>query len=187
VGEEGGKTKVHWVAREKLLAPKSKGGMGFRDMRKFNQALLARQTWQLIQYPESLCALLIRDKYYHNGELVDTVFPGNASPTWKSIEYGLDLLKHGIVWRLGSGSKIQIWHGPWLPRAPSRKISAKRGRMRLCWVSQLMVPGRREWDVQLLESVLLPHDIQEVLKVRLSVRAPEDHVTWFYEKSIFFQ
>jgi hypothetical protein len=31
-----------------------------------------------------------------------------------------------------------------------------------------------------------PHDIQEVLKVRLSVRAPEDHVMWFYEKSKFF-
>jgi hypothetical protein len=49
-----------------------------------------------------------------------------------------------------------------------------------------MVPGRREWDVQLLKSVLYPHDVQEVLKVRLSNRAPEDHVGWFYEISGIF-
>jgi hypothetical protein len=49
-----------------------------------------------------------------------------------------------------------------------------------------MVPGWREWDVQLLKSVLCPHDVQEVLKVRLSKRALNDHVAWFYEKCRIF-
>jgi hypothetical protein len=47
----------------------------------------------------------------------------------------------------------------------------------------LMVPGRREWDVQLVKAVLYPHDVQEVLKLRLSEMTPNDHVAWFYEKS----
>jgi hypothetical protein len=145
--------------------------MGFRDMKKFNQALQARQAWRLIQFPESLCARLLKAKYYPNGELVDTIFPSNASPTWRSIECGLELLKQGIVWRVGSGSKIQIWRDPWLPRATSRKILMKKGRARIRWVAQLMVPGRREWDIPLLRTVLFPHEVQEVLKVRLSDRA----------------
>jgi hypothetical protein len=49
-----------------------------------------------------------------------------------------------------------------------------------------MVPRRREWDIPLLYSVLYPHDVQEVLKLRLSARAPENHAVWLYEKSGIF-
>jgi hypothetical protein len=43
-----------------------------------------------------------------------------------------------------------------------------------------MVPGRREWDTQVVKPVLYPHDAQEVLKIRLSERAPDDHVAGIF-------
>jgi hypothetical protein len=61
-GEENGQRKVHWMAWDKLLMPKGKGGIGFRDMKLFNQALLARQAWRLIQFPKSLCARILKAK-----------------------------------------------------------------------------------------------------------------------------
>jgi hypothetical protein len=41
-------------------------------------------------------------KYYTNGDIVDMIFPSDTSPTWKGVEYGLELVKKGIVWRIGS-------------------------------------------------------------------------------------
>jgi hypothetical protein len=105
-GEEQGKRKTHWIAWDIMLKPKIQGGMGFKDMRMYNQALLARQLWRLIQKPESLCAQILRAKYYPNGNIIDTVFTGNASSTWRAIEYGLELVKKGVIWRIGNGSNV---------------------------------------------------------------------------------
>jgi hypothetical protein len=40
--------------------------MGFRDFQLFNQAMLAKQGWRLITKPNSLCAKVLKGKYYHN-------------------------------------------------------------------------------------------------------------------------
>jgi hypothetical protein len=107
-GEEEKKRKVHWASWDILTTPKSRGGMGFRDSALFNQALLARQAWRLLDKPNSLCARLMKAKYFPNGNLLDTVFASDASPSWKGVEHGLDLLKKGVIWRIGNRKKINI-------------------------------------------------------------------------------
>jgi hypothetical protein len=97
--------------------------LGFRDLQVFNQALLAKQVWRLIVFPDSLCARLLKAKYYPNGDLLDTAFPSKTSPTWKALMHGLELLKKGAIWRVADGSKIKIWHHQWIPRGWSLRPS----------------------------------------------------------------
>jgi len=97
----------------------------------FNQALLAKQAWRLLLYPNSLCAKLLKAKYYPFGNLLDTSFPQNYSQVWKSIEHGLDLLKQGVIWRVNSGNSIKIWRDNWIPRLDSLKISSPPKRSRV--------------------------------------------------------
>jgi hypothetical protein len=84
--------------------------------------MLARQAWRLIQFPESLCARLLKAKYFPNGNLIDTTFCTNPSQTWQGIMHGLDLLKQGVIWRNGNGSQMCIWRDPWIPRGVSQRV-----------------------------------------------------------------
>jgi hypothetical protein len=134
-GDEVNKRKVHWLAWDKVARPKSHGGTGFRDLRIFNQALLARQAWRLLQYPDSLCTRLLKARYYPSGHLLDTAFIQNQSRTWQGVVHGLELLKKGIIWRIGNGSSVKIYRDNWLPRACALQVDGKKGNSRCKWVS----------------------------------------------------
>ncbi len=126
-GADNGKRKTHWSSWEKLTKSKFCEGLGFRDMMPFNQALLSRQTWRLLTIHDNLCAKVSKAKYYPNGSIIDTCFAGNASSGWKGIEYGLELLKKSIVWRVGNGRSICIWRDPSSPRNYSRRPITGKG------------------------------------------------------------
>jgi hypothetical protein len=50
---------------------KSNGGLGFRDLVLFNQALLAKQRWRIIQNLDSLISRIIKAKYHPNSSFLE--------------------------------------------------------------------------------------------------------------------
>uniref|UniRef100_A0A0A9E3E3 Reverse transcriptase domain-containing protein n=1 Tax=Arundo donax TaxID=35708 RepID=A0A0A9E3E3_ARUDO len=134
------KDKMHWVSWDKMLQTKSNGGLGFRDLHAFNQAMLAKQGWRLIQNPGSLCARVLGAKYYPDGHVLNAQKMAGMSYTWRSVLKGISLLKKGIIWRVGDGASIDIWNDPWLPCGVTRKPSTIRGQTVLHRVSELLNP-----------------------------------------------
>ena len=112
-GDDEENKKMHWYSWWKLCYPKSEGGMGFRDLYLFNLALLAKQCWRLITSPESLCARVLKAKYFPNGGLLQASLKNGASFTWQSIMKGLKCSKKAIFgeWAMGMKSTYGQIHG----------------------------------------------------------------------------
>jgi hypothetical protein len=72
------------------------GGMGFRDFQLFNQAMLAKQDWRLMTKTDSLCAKVLKGKYYHNSDFLLAQRKKNSSHTWRAILHGREALKKGV-------------------------------------------------------------------------------------------
>jgi hypothetical protein len=131
----------------------------------------------LLIKPDSLCTLILKARYYPNGRLEDTVFAGNASTTWQAIQYGLELLKKGLVWRVGNGSQIRIWRDPWLPRPSSYRPVLVQGNCRLRRVSDLLLDNG-DWNQELLRKHFSNMDIEKIMKIKASSRQHDDVLVW---------
>lgn len=75
--------------------PKSLGGMGFRELQKFNDATLAKQIWCLLDNKNSLFHRFFKSKFFPKGYILE-VKEGNGSFAWKSILRGRDVICKGM-------------------------------------------------------------------------------------------
>ena len=89
--------KIHWQKWSKLTAPKGEGGMGFRDMSLFNQAMLGKQGWRLLTRPDSLCTRVIKGKYFPHGNFLSATRRKRSSETWRALLHGRDVLRRGLI------------------------------------------------------------------------------------------
>jgi hypothetical protein len=105
-----------------MCIPTKIGGMGFGDLHSFNLAMLAKQTWRLLQNPDSLRARVFRAKYYPDENILKAGRKKGSFFIWQSITADPQSFKRGNIWRVGSGTRINIWDDCWIPSSPTRKV-----------------------------------------------------------------
>ena len=70
-GQRGGHRKVHWVKWHTLCRSKLEGGMGFRELLKYNDALLAKQVWRLATNQDTLFYRFFKDKIFPHSSIFE--------------------------------------------------------------------------------------------------------------------
>ncbi|XP_030964645.1 uncharacterized protein LOC115985893 [Quercus lobata] len=138
-GQNNGADKMAWLSWEKMCTPKEAGGMGFRDLKAFNLALLAKQGWWLQTCTGSLFYRVFQAKYFPDRDFLSATLGTKPSYAWRSI-----FAAQQIVWKVAT------------------LIDGQRG----------------EWDVDALQSTLMPKDVESVLTIALSPTLPEDCLIW---------
>ncbi|KAA3485160.1 reverse transcriptase [Gossypium australe] len=95
-----GKKGIHWCRWQNLCLSKDEGGMGFRNMAKFNVSLLAKQGWRILNNPNSLVARVLKAKYFSNENFLNSCLENNCSFTWKSLWAAKGVLIDGLCWKV---------------------------------------------------------------------------------------
>ena len=72
--------------------------MGFKEIEKFNEALLAKQVWRILKNPESLCYRVFKARFFPNCSILEATSLTSGSYAWKSILSARDVVRkrHGM-------------------------------------------------------------------------------------------
>jgi hypothetical protein len=164
--------------------------MGFRDIELFNLALLAKQAWRLLQEPNSLSARILKAVYFPNGDFLEAELGSSPSRIWRSIMDGREVLKQGLIKRIGTGEETLIWDTNWLPRdgllRPLSCMLDSTVHEPPTLVSELIDDVSMTWNQELLGTVFLPMDAELIANIPLSTRRQSDFWAWHYERNGLF-
>ena len=178
------KKSMHWFAWRRLTLPKKEGGLGFRDISKFNSAMLAKQAWRILQSPTSLLSRVLRGRYFETTNILHAGVGRKPSFIWRSLLEGRDLLKNGLRILIGNGNETNTWTDPWLPTHPPRPPQRRNESITTHpTVQHLMHENTRLWNKEVIEELIVEEDAAIIQNIRLSLKSFPDLLGWNYTKN----
>lgn len=169
---------IHWMSWERLSRHKDAGGMGFRDFRDFNLAMLGKQAWRFITKPNSLVTKVFKARYFSDKSFLEAVVGNNPSFVWRSIWEAKQVISADMRWKIGSGNSVNILGQPWLLDANNPFITSDARGLENHKVSSLMVEDHSAWDEKILRYMFNSRDQQCIRRINPTVRDNEDMVYW---------
>ncbi|XP_038722039.1 uncharacterized protein LOC120014190 [Tripterygium wilfordii] len=145
------KRGINWLNLERICCPKNLGGLGFRNMDSFNQALLAKQGWRLQTDPHSLFP-----KVYKTRGIRWRIGDGS------SVRVGLDTwLPRPVTFKPIS----------WLPDDIIKGAP----------VASLINQATHSWDIDRVQNSFIPSDVELILSIPISPFRAVDHILWHWD------
>ena len=120
-------------------------------------------------------ARVYRAKYFPYDNILSAKLGSNLGYAWRSIFNSLEVIRKGTRWWVGNGKRIHIWEDKWLPTPTTHKvISTPRAFEDFSMVSSLIDENTKWWKPDLVNSLFLHFEANEILKIPLSHNLPED-------------
>ena len=138
----------------------------------------------MIDNPGSLCFQVFKARFFPNCSILEAKDSIAGSYAWKSILSARDVIRKGMVWRIGNGQSVRVKEDKWLPKRESSSIiSPLPTVLPEARVSSLIEADQREWKTKVIQELFLPSEASVILGIPLSLRNTEDRVIWAYTPS----
>ncbi|GKU86405.1 hypothetical protein SLEP1_g936 [Rubroshorea leprosula] len=112
-GGKGDERKINWISWDKVCKKKEEGGLGVRDLRKFNLALMGKWWGRLAENGESMWKKIIVERYGNGGGHWQDWIAENrgVGSTWWRDVCDLNSMNGGSYGWLKEGFRVIIGEG----------------------------------------------------------------------------
>lgn len=148
--------------------------MGFKDLVRFNEAMLAKQIWRLQTEKTSLLFKVFSTKYFPSGSEFEAG-SSTGSFAWQSLLKARHVIEKEMMWRVGDGSQFQVFHGNWIPSVlPTKAVPRTPALEDDSTVSSLIDQTTKEWSGHLIDHKIAPFMAQKIKAIPLCRMRMED-------------
>ncbi|GAV74063.1 zf-RVT domain-containing protein [Cephalotus follicularis] len=158
-----GRGKVKWSS---VCKPLKEGGLGIKDLKTWNKALLLKQVWNVLQ-KQSLWARWCHAYLIKQSNFWSVPSDGLHSWSWRQILLLRPIAKEHLVYRCGRGDKFSLWFNPWMHGETVHALyghrviyDAELGRLAL--VKKVICEGRWCWPQYSRDLIEIQQRVQDI-------------------------
>ena len=90
----------------------------------------------------------------------------------------------GCRWRIGNGKSINVWQDFWLKDDTHlHLLTPIMEGLENLMVQDPFIPRTREWDIELLQELFCPKDVQAIAQTPASATRGGDQLIWHFTKN----
>ncbi len=186
-GHKGEKRKIHWTKWDHLCAPESQGGLGFRELGKFNEALIAKQGRRLLHNHSSLFYRVFKAMFSPSCSWLEANPNQKGSYAWQSIIKSRNVIEKGSRWRIGDGNSAKFWKSRWLPTPITFKCCFPVKTLPPdAHVAKLIENQPTRWSMKSIDEIFLPFEAEVIKNIPLTKTPTIDKLIWTGTKDRIF-
>lgn len=145
--------------------------------------MVAKQAWRLLENPSSLVGQILRARYFPNGDFLTAGYGQSPSLIWRSILWGRQVIEQGLIWRIGGGTSVRVFHDKWIPKPYTFSPLINRGLSLEAKVFDL-ITASGGWNRTFLDHSFCDEDCAAILSIPLpSMGYLKDKRFWFFSKN----
>lgn len=96
-----------------MTQTKKQGGLGIREARSNNEAMLSKVVWKTLRGERTIWMDLIQTKYLNGSSVLHYISKPEDSPMRKGVTRCTQRLQSSFRWQICDGSKILFWFDSW--------------------------------------------------------------------------
>lgn len=108
-------TKKKKKSERVFCKPIVDGGLGIRDAKSNNLALLGKTCWRHLRDDNLLCSKILKAKYCPKSNLWEAKYRKGNSWFWRGFVEWVSFIYDRVGWIVGNGEKISVWDHSWIP------------------------------------------------------------------------